>query len=363
MTLDSTVSRVQYEQSGAATEWPVPFKFPAADDLVVIKTTGGTDTTLILDTDYSVTGAGADEGGTVTISPAVANGTFVTIYRVLDLDQPTQLSTAGGWYPNVHEAVFDRLAMQIQQVQEEVSRSVKVGVTSAETPDDLMEELAAARDAASASALSAAGSASDAADQVALAAAQVSLAEDQVALAAAQVSLAEGQVALAVAAAEDAEDARDAALAASSPATTTTAGLIEIATSAEVAALTDTDRAITPSSLSAGAKAVLNASGDAPVYATRAWVAFNGTANPAVRAGYGNVSSVTYNAGSDYTVNFATEMPDANYHVDFSVGYATATTASGVGSFFVKSKTTAGVRFVSSLSVSLQELVSVSITR
>ena len=46
----------------------------------------------------------------------------------------------------------------------------------------------------------------------------------------------------------------------------------------------------------------------------RAWVNFNGTGTVAIRASY-NVSSITDNATGDYTVNFATAMPDANYSV------------------------------------------------
>jgi hypothetical protein len=55
-----------------------------------------------------------------------------------------------------------------------------------------------------------------------------------------------------------------------------------------------------------------NASGSAPVYACRAWVNFNGTGTVAIRAS-GNVSSITDNGTGDYTVNFTTAMPDANY--------------------------------------------------
>jgi hypothetical protein len=56
----------------------------------------------------------------------------------------------------------------------------------------------------------------------------------------------------------------------------------------------------------------LNASGSAPIYACRAWVNFNGTGTPAIRED-GNVSSITDNGEGDYTVNFTTAMPDANY--------------------------------------------------
>ena len=59
-------------------------------------------------------------------------------------------------------------------------------------------------------------------------------------------------------------------------------------------------------------KTAINASGEAPIYACRAWVNFNGTGTVAIRAS-GNVSSITDNGTGDYTINFITVMPDANY--------------------------------------------------
>ena len=46
----------------------------------------------------------------------------------------------------------------------------------------------------------------------------------------------------------------------------------------------------------------------------KAWVNFNGTGTVAIRASF-NVSSITDNAMSDYTVNFTTAMSDTNYSV------------------------------------------------
>lgn len=61
-------------------------------------------------------------------------------------------------------------------------------------------------------------------------------------------------------------------------------------------------------------------SGSAPYYAARAWVNFNGTGTPTIRAS-ANVSSLTDNANSDYTINFSTAMPDVNYALGGMVGY------------------------------------------
>jgi len=57
---------------------------------------------------------------------------------------------------------------------------------------------------------------------------------------------------------------------------------------------------------------VLNAAGSAPMFACRAWVNFDGTGTVAIRAS-GNVSSITDNGTGVYTVNFTTNMEDANY--------------------------------------------------
>tara|TARA_R110000803_G_C11849541_1_gene305692 strand:- start:42 stop:737 length:696 start_codon:yes stop_codon:yes gene_type:complete len=52
----------------------------------------------------------------------------------------------------------------------------------------------------------------------------------------------------------------------------------------------------------------------ATAYGCRAWVNFNGTGTVAIRDS-GNVSSITDNGTGNYTVNFTTAMPDANYAV------------------------------------------------
>jgi hypothetical protein len=74
----------------------------------------------------------------------------------------------------------------------------------------------------------------------------------------------------------------------------------------------------------------------------KAWVNFNGTGTVAIRASY-NVSSITDNGVGDYTVNFTTAMPDANYAATMSLapnGYPSPTTA-------VTSLTAAALRFTS----------------
>jgi hypothetical protein len=56
----------------------------------------------------------------------------------------------------------------------------------------------------------------------------------------------------------------------------------------------------------------------------KAWVNFNGTGTPAIRASF-NVSSITDNATGAYTVNFTNALADANFS-------AVQTTGAGTGS-------------------------------
>lgn len=96
-------------------------------------------------------------------------------------------------------------------------------------------------------------------------------------------------------------------------ATETIAGKAKIATTAIAQAGTNDTDFLTAKKL----RDALNASGDAPVYACRAWVHFNGVGVVSVIAS-GNVSSVTDNGVGDYTLNFATPMPNANYSISSS---------------------------------------------
>jgi hypothetical protein len=60
-------------------------------------------------------------------------------------------------------------------------------------------------------------------------------------------------------------------------------------------------------------------------YGCRAWVNFDGTGTPAIRAS-GNVSSITDGGTGVFTVNFTNALPDVNYSVSLTGRYSAATT-------------------------------------
>ena len=73
----------------------------------------------------------------------------------------------------------------------------------------------------------------------------------------------------------------------------------------------------------------------ATAYGCRAWVNFDGsTASPSTRRGSGNVSSVTKNGTGDYTLNFSSAFPDANYAVVFGCGSTSTGSPNAIGTIY-----------------------------
>ena len=81
--------------------------------------------------------------------------------------------------------------------------------------------------------------------------------------------------------------------------------------------------------LGANASIMSTPVGTAPGYMARAWVNFNGTGTVAIRAS-GNVSSITDNGVGNYSANFTSQMPDANYSAVASIGTDSGSTGNGL---------------------------------
>ncbi|WP_304362417.1 glycosyl hydrolase family 28-related protein, partial [Staphylococcus hominis] len=71
--------------------------------------------TLVLNTDYTVTGAGSRTGGKVKLVNPLANAWRISIERDLPVTQETDVRNQGNFFPEVHEDAWDKLTMLIQQ--------------------------------------------------------------------------------------------------------------------------------------------------------------------------------------------------------------------------------------------------------
>lgn len=129
MTIASTANRKQYDGNGVATVFSFPYKFIEEEDIIVILTdVDGVDATLVLTTHYTLSGAGGESGGDVTMLTAPVTNEVLTIYREVDLIQDTDLSNQEAYFLETLENALDYMTMISQQQQEEIDRCVKSSV-------------------------------------------------------------------------------------------------------------------------------------------------------------------------------------------------------------------------------------------
>ena len=131
MTISTTASRASYNGNGVTTAFAFPNLFFSNTDLIVILVNAsGVSVTQVLNTDYTVTGAGLDAGGTVTMTVAPGVGERLVIVRQVPLVQETDY-TAGDSFPaESHERALDYLTMQTQQLQEALTRTLQLPIAS-----------------------------------------------------------------------------------------------------------------------------------------------------------------------------------------------------------------------------------------
>jgi hypothetical protein len=96
-----------------------------------------------------------------------------------------------------------------------------------------------------------------------------------------------------------------------------------------------------------------------------AWVNFDGTGTPAIRASY-NVSSITDNGTGDYTVNFTNALTDTNYSICGTAGAGATFNAVALSPYPYSTQTTSAMRFRTFGNASTlqdEDLISISIFR
>lgn len=139
-----------YTVSGSTTgPFTIPFEFFDLDDVVVLwKPTGGSEVTLVRDTDYSVAATaitgGYEKDGTVTLLAAKSNGVLTvkadyTIARTTDFPKPGSFDT------NELNTQLDRIFAIQKQLASLYNRALRLPDTSALTeiymPDPAADEI------------------------------------------------------------------------------------------------------------------------------------------------------------------------------------------------------------------------------
>jgi hypothetical protein len=136
MTISSTTVRNSYSGDGSTTTFSYTFKiFQDSDIQVIIRSANGTETTKTITTHYTVTGAGVSAGGTVIFTSGNIPTSTQTVVLRRNIPQTQSIDyIANDPFPaESHEEGLDRATMAIQQLQEEVTRSLKLSKTNTMT--------------------------------------------------------------------------------------------------------------------------------------------------------------------------------------------------------------------------------------
>lgn len=127
MTVATNVNRAVFLGSGSAGPFTFNFRFFLNSEIYVLRVSAlGDETALVEGVDYTLAGAGSFIGGAIILDSALAVDEMLVAVRILDVTQPSSIRNLGAFFPEIHEDVFDRLTMLIQQVSEETGRAIKM---------------------------------------------------------------------------------------------------------------------------------------------------------------------------------------------------------------------------------------------
>ena len=125
MTVSTTTARVAYAGNGSTTAFTIPWPFLSAADLRVIKrASSGVETVFTIGADYTVTGAGSANGGSLTLASAPVTGETVTILRDPVIVQSTDYLPNDPFPAESHERALDLLTMAAQRLDDRLDRAL-----------------------------------------------------------------------------------------------------------------------------------------------------------------------------------------------------------------------------------------------
>lgn len=125
MALETVLNRISYSGNGSTTVFSFPYKFLADADLTVILTDAdGVSVTKTITTHYSISGAGEEAGGGVTMVTAPATGETLVILRDPAATQGVDLRENDSLPAEVVEQALDRLTMLVQRLNDIAARAV-----------------------------------------------------------------------------------------------------------------------------------------------------------------------------------------------------------------------------------------------
>ena len=121
----------------AVTSFAFTYKVFAASDLtVILRAADGAETTLVYASDYTVVlnaDQDASPGGSITYpisGDELSTNEYLTILRIIDEKQESDITNLGGFYPDIIENMSDRNTMMSQQHHERGERALRISAGS-----------------------------------------------------------------------------------------------------------------------------------------------------------------------------------------------------------------------------------------
>ncbi len=145
MTISTELNRSgPYAGTGLNTVFPFRFRVDDKRHLRVVKIQAdGSESALILDLEYGVTGVGKREGGSVVLTEPLPAGVSLVLVRDQPFVQETDLVNQGPFFAEQVELDFDHSVMRDQELAEQLSRAVTVPLGEATDPKDYLAQMKA----------------------------------------------------------------------------------------------------------------------------------------------------------------------------------------------------------------------------
>lgn len=141
MTVSNQTNKISYIGNGVTKEFAIPFCFLEKEHITVYQMKGDIESTAVADVDYSVSGIGEVDGGTLIFLDAPATGTQIVIVRNVPMTQEVDYRENEIFPAKTHERALDKLTMAVQQLSEKMERAVTVDIFSEEDPNNFMVEM------------------------------------------------------------------------------------------------------------------------------------------------------------------------------------------------------------------------------
>lgn len=145
MTVETTTAKTgPLACNGSATTFAFDFPILEASHLVVTLTdSDDVETTLTLNTHYTVSVSEYPGTGSISTTATYATGYSITLSRATPQTQSTDLVNSGPYHAETQEAALDKLTMMVQDMAERLSRAILVAISSDDDVPDYAAALAA----------------------------------------------------------------------------------------------------------------------------------------------------------------------------------------------------------------------------